>query len=207
MSNHPEPIDEVANIGSSDERLAVVVAGYRGDHETVVRGSTSDDPLVRIAALGALQRLGAITPEVLLNFSHDPDGRVRRRVAELAASFPEFDLLPFLNDPDETVIEMAAWSSGEHETVSDQILERLIHLTVHHDDLLVRESAVAALGAIGDERALPAILQACEDKPTIRRRAVLALAPFAGPEVDAAIESALNDRDWQVRQSAEDIRA
>jgi hypothetical protein len=50
-------------------------------------------------------------------------------------------------------------------------------------------------------------LHACTDKPAIRRRAVLALAPFAGAEVDSAIEAALQDRDWQVRQAAEDIRA
>jgi hypothetical protein len=40
----------------------------------------------------------------------------------------------------------------------------------------------------------------------VRRRAVLALAPFDGPEVDAAIDAALEDRDWQVRQAAEDLR-
>ncbi len=39
----------------------------------------------------------------------------------------------------------------------------------------------------------------------MRRRAVLALAPFDGPEVDAALERAGRDRDWQVRQAAEDL--
>jgi hypothetical protein len=34
---------------------------------------------------------------------------------------------------------------------------------------------------------------------------VLALAPFDGPEVDAAIAAALDDRDWQVRQAADDL--
>ncbi len=38
--------------------------------------------------------------------------------------------------------------------------------------------------------ALPAILTATADKPAVRRRAVLALAPFEGPEVDAALERA-----------------
>ena len=70
----------------------------------------------------------------------------------------------------------------------------------------MREAAVAALGALGDERGLAAILVACGDKPAVRRRAVLALAPFEGPQVEAAIDAALDDRDWQVRQSAEDLR-
>jgi HEAT repeat protein len=61
------------------------------------------------------------------------------------------------------------------------------------------------LGAIGDEAGLPAILVATKDKPAVRRRAVLALAPFEGPDVEAALEAALLDRDWQVRQAAEDL--
>src|SRR5437762_1926107 len=76
-----------------------------------------------------------------------------------------------------------------------------------HADALCREAAVAALGAIGDPAGLPAILRATTDKPAIRRRAVLALAPFDGPEVDAALQRALTDRDWQVRQAAEDLLA
>jgi HEAT repeat protein len=69
----------------------------------------------------------------------------------------------------------------------------------------VREAAVAALGAIGDAAGLPAILAATGDKATVRRRAVLALAPFGGDEVDAALARAREDRDWQVRQAAEDL--
>jgi hypothetical protein len=52
---------------------------------------------------------------------------------------------------------------------------------------------------------LPAILHACHDKPAIRRRAVLALAAFDGDDVDQALHAALSDRDWQVRQAAEDV--
>ena len=74
----------------------------------------------------------------------------------------------------------------------------------------MREAAVAALGALGDDRALDAILAATTDRPAIRRRAVLALAPYVDPEHHgrggvAALERALADRDWQVRQAAEDI--
>ena len=74
-----------------------------------------------------------------------------------------------------------------------------------HADPLVREAAVAALGAQGDASALPAVLAATSDKPAIRRRAVLALAAFEGDEVEARLQSALTDPDWQVRQAAEDL--
>jgi HEAT repeat protein len=202
---NPPPSDQALNDANS--RLNAVLAGYRGDREVVQQSLLSQDPLVRIAGLGALSRLGLLDAEQLRSFANDADYRVRRRVAELAASWPTFDLLPLLSDDHESVVEMAAWACGEHEIVSDVILERLMHLTLLGDDPLVREAAVAALGAIGDQRGLPAILQACTDKPAIRRRAVLALAPFSGAEVDSAIEAALQDRDWQVRQAAEDIRA
>ena len=54
---------------------------------------------------------------------------------------------------------------------------------------------------------LPAVLAALEDKPAIRRRAAVALAAFEGPEVEAALRRCLEDRDWQVRQVAEDLLA
>lgn len=189
-----------------DRRLEIVLAGYRGDDVTVREALVDPDPLVRVAALGAARRRGTLSDQVLASLVDDPDHRVRRRVAELAARHPDVDLSPLLHDEDASVVEMAAWACGERPSPPTTILDRLIHLAVEHSDPLVREAAVAALGAIGDDRGLPAILQGCTDKPAIRRRAVLALAPFSGPEVDAAIAAALEDRDWQVRQAAEDIQ-
>ena len=44
----------------------------------------------------------------------------------------------------------------------------------------------------------------CDDKPAIRRRAVLALAAFDDEQVETRLRAALEDHDWQVRQAAED---
>jgi HEAT repeat protein len=132
---------------------------------------------------------------------------VRRRAAAEARHRGGVDLVPLLDDPEPLVVEAAAWALGERATADGRTLERLSAVAVGHADPLAREAAVAALGAIGDEGGLPAILQATRDKPAVRRRAVLALAPFEGPEVDAALERALADRDWQVRQAAEDLLA
>jgi HEAT repeat protein len=185
---------------------AVVVAGHVGDVETARAGLTSVDPGVRAAALGALDRLDALDDDTITASLSDADVAVRRRAAELAATYPTVDLLAVLDDPDDRVVEVAAWACGEHESARDAIVDRLVELAGTAEDPLVRESAVAALGAIGDERGLAAIIVACSDKPAVRRRAVLALAPFDGDEVEAAIERALVDRDWQVRQAAEDLR-
>jgi HEAT repeat protein len=186
-------------------RREVVVAGHSGDLATVRRGLGDTDPGVRAAALGALERLTELDDATLTAALADPAPGVRRRAAELAARHPSIDLLPVLDDPDARVVEVAAWACGEHELDTDAVVDRLIALAARHDDALVRESAVAALGAIGDERAVPTIIDATEDKPAVRRRAVLALAPFDGAEVEAAVDRALTDRDWQVRQAAEDL--
>jgi hypothetical protein len=44
-----------------------------------------------------------------------------------------------------------------------------------------------------------------EDRFASATEVTEALAPFDGPEVDAAIAAALDDRDWQVRQAADDL--
>ena len=138
----------------------------------------------------------------------DPSPIVRRRAAELAAGDRAVSLLAVLDDHDPTVVEVAAFACGEQGRQDDPdgaaVVARLGDLAIGHDDALVREAAVAALGAIGDPAGLPAILAATRDKATVRRRAIIALAPFDGPEVDEALSRASVDRDWQVRQAAED---
>jgi HEAT repeat protein len=49
------------------------------------------------------------------------------------------------------------------------------------------------------------VIAALDDKPAIRRRAAAALAGFDDPSADAALERCLDDRDWQVRQVAEEL--
>jgi HEAT repeat protein len=64
---------------------------------------------------------------------------------------------------------------------------------------------VAALGPIGHPGGLPAVIDALEDKPTVRRRATVALAGFDDPRVEPALRRASGDRDWQVRQAADEL--
>lgn len=191
---------------ASERRRRVVVAGHRGDAPTALAHLADPDPDVRVAALGALDRCGALGVDAIRDAFTDGAPQVRRRAAELAAARPGVSLQPLLDDDDPTVVEVAAWACGEQEAIDDVVLERLVDLTTTAEAPLVREACAAALGAIGDRRGLAAILAACEDKPAIRRRAVLALAPFDGDEVEAAIDRASTDRDWQVRQAAEDLR-
>lgn len=184
----------------------VASAGHLGQVDVARAGLTDLDSVVRELSLGALERCGDLDDDELWSALRDEVAAVRRRAAHLAATRPHLDLTALLDDSDPTVVEQVAWTYGEHEVVDDAVLHRLIALAVDADVPLVREAAVAALGAIGDDRGLPAILHGCNDTPAIRRRAVLALAPFATDEAETAIDHALTDRDWQVRQAAEDLR-
>ena len=163
-----------------------------------------DDASTRAAALTALERLAALEEAVLCTALGDVEPGVRRRAAQIAARHGAVPLLVSLADSDASVAEMAAWALGERDNVPESVAA-LASMAGAHRDPLCREAAVAALGSLGDAGGLAAILAGTEDKPAVRRRAVLALAPFEGLEVDAALQRALQDRDWQVRQAAEDL--
>jgi HEAT repeat protein len=192
----------------TERRRLVALAGHTGDAGKARAALADHAPSVRATALGALDRLGVLEDDQVSAALSDPAGEVRRRGCELAGGRPGVDLARFLSDPDPGVVEMAAWACGERgdpQTVST--LARLADRQAGHGDPLCREAAVAALGAIGDPAGLPAVLAALEDKPAIRRRAALSLAAFDGPVVDDALRRCLGDRDWQVRQVAEDLLA
>lgn len=183
----------------------IAVAGHTGDAVAARNGLADTDPVARELALGALSRLGELSDDDLRDALTDDAPSVRRRAAMIAGQRPNLSLRAVLDDPDVTVVEAAAWACGEQEQVGDDVLEALIELGVSSGDALIREACTAALGAIGDPRGLATILHGCTDKPAVRRRAVLALAPFDGDDVDAALQAALGDHDWQVRQAAEDV--
>ena len=186
-----------------DNRFRVIEAGFTGDSATARAALTDLDAAVRASALRALMRIGDLNERDITNALGDDDQEVRRVAAECAAHFPSVVLHHLLDDDDVFVAEMTAWSLGERTNPSDDEVNALIHHTTNNAEAVVREACAAALGSLGDERGLPAILAACHDKPAVRRRAILALAPFDGEEVDAALRIAMEDRDWQVRQNAE----
>jgi HEAT repeat protein len=185
-----------------------VVAAYAADPARARAALEDDDPTARALALGALARCESLDVGDLERAAGDAEPVVRRRAAEEAGRLGSGDPRPvaarLLGDEDDTVVEMAAWALGEHQPrVAD--IDALASVVKRHDESLCREAAVAALGALGDSRGLDAILVATEDRATVRRRAVLALAPFDGEAVDRALTAALEDRDWQVRQAGEDL--
>ena len=199
--------NESENLADPDvgDRGRAAIAGHTGDEPLARSLLGSADPSVQATALGALDRMGRLTDGDVVGALADESPVVRHRAVALATDRLAIALVPLLADGDAGVVEQAAWACGERQPAEPGAVAALAEVAVEHDDALAREAAVAALGAIGDEAGLPAILHATADKPAVRRRAILALAPFAGPDVDAALQRALTDRDWQVRQAAEDL--
>lgn len=185
-----------------DDRFLVIEAGITGDEPTARAALDHQEAPVRASAIRALARMGHLAANDIDAAIGDSSPLVRLAGVECAVGFEEVDVTFLLHDPDVFVAEMTAWCLGER-AVSDSSVECLIDAARNHADPVVREASVAALGSLGDERALETILAACGDKPAVRRRAVLALAPFEDPRVDEALRIALEDRDWQVRQNAE----
>jgi HEAT repeat protein len=192
-----------AEPASARRRASVALAGHAGN-EAVVRESLDDaEPKVRLAALTALVRLGRATPSDVARLLEDPDSGVRRGSCEIAATVPGSSVRPLLDDDVPAVVEAAAFAAGELGELG--CVPRLCAIAREHDDPLCREAAVAALGALGDPKGKDAVLEALHDVPATRRRAVVALAAFDGDDVDDALRARLGDRDWQVRQAAEDV--
>ena len=192
-------------------RRRVSAAGHQGDHERARAGLDDPDARVRVAALGALARLAELHSTDVIRALDDPAAEVRRRAVDAAttvrgpgsrAALPAA-LVRALDDPDPLVVVGAAWSLAERRHRA--AVDRLAEVATAHADTRCREAAVAALGAIGDPAGLGAVLAALDDKPTVRRRATVALAGFDDPRVEPALRRAAEDRDWQMRQAAEEL--
>lgn len=190
----------------------LLVAGYRedGSLDALIAAHLSD-PVARrrVLSLRAARRRGVISPDIWRRALVDPEVDVRREALTLVADAPLTDeslfalLVEALSDEDALVVDGAVFALGEH--LYAPAVTELISVATSHTDARCRESAIAALGAIGDDRARPAILAALDDKPAVRRRAIVALANFEGPDIDSALERAREDRDWQVRAAVDQL--
>ncbi|HEV3268643.1 MAG TPA: HEAT repeat domain-containing protein [Acidimicrobiales bacterium] len=165
----------------------------------------------RVLALRGLVRQSLMTRELWLRVLGDLDVEVRRDALQQFAHVEQLDpsvlveVNVLLGDDDALVVEAAAFALGEHLDVN--AVEALCVVATTHEDARCRESAIAALGAIGDDRARSTIIASLKDKPPIRRRAIVALANFEGPDIDAALDEAGEDRDWQVRSAVSQLRS
>ncbi len=171
--------------------------------QQIVENLTASDPRHRVLALRAGVRRGIVSLEQWRAALADPEVTARREALTLLAYEEiDFDLVAplvveALSDEDALVVDGAIFALAEH--VHADAVEQLSTIALSHEDARCRESAVAALGVLGDDRGRHAVLAALEDKPPVRRRAIVALSNFEGPDIEAALARASEDRDWQVR--------
>jgi len=202
--------DESTLAESIEESL--LRAGFAlGDDYVGVLRTNLRSPLARrrILALRGVVRQNLVASDDWRLALADPDVDVRREALnQIAHAQIEDDaiyvaLMGLLNDDDALVVDGAVFALGEHLFVG--AVDQMCVIATSHEDARCRESAIAALGAIGDDRARPAILAALDDKPPVRRRAIVALSNFEGPDIDEALTRASEDRDWQVRAAVNQL--
>ncbi|HEY5092806.1 MAG TPA: HEAT repeat domain-containing protein [Acidimicrobiales bacterium] len=202
--------DEPTLAESPDESLLRAGFAIGDDYVAILRTNLVDDVgRRRVLALRGMVRQGLVTDDEWMSAIDDRDVDVRREALNLIAHVDQIDdevfevMLRRLHDEDALVVDGAIFALGEHFYVG--AVDQLCVIATTHDDARCRESAIAALGAIGDDRARPAVLAALDDKPPVRRRAIVALSNFEGPDIDAALERAREDRDWQVRAAVNQL--
>ena len=225
MGDNPTRPERMGGQSTGPERRReAAAAGHTGDAAGARLYLHDEDPTVRSSALRALERAGDLASRELEAALEDPAPAVRLTALELAAGRGDIAATAAavrLVDDDRRVVEAAAWTCGEKVSAGHTasplhadgggsetaaVVSALVRVARSHEDPLCRESAIAALGAISHPAGLPAILAGLDDKPAVRRRAVIALAPFDGPEVDAALLRATTDRDKQVRAAAAELQ-
>jgi HEAT repeat protein len=202
--------DDATLAESIDESLLRAGFALVDDYVTVLRTNLAS-PVARqrILALRGVVRQGLVTSADWRTAMDDADVDVRREALNQIAHAEIDDeevvaaLIERLSDDDALVVDGALFALGEHLVVG--AVDQMCVIAMSHSDARCRESAIAALGAIGDDRARPAILGALEDKPPVRRRAIVALSNFEGPDIDEALERASTDRDWQVRAAVNQL--
>ena len=196
----PEPSDESllrAGVRGSDEDLALLTAAL--DHP---RSRT------RVLALRGLVRAGDVSDEQWLATLSDTDVVVRREaLTQLSQQAPSVTLADavtsMLTDSDALVVDAAAFALGEF--LYEPAVTALCDVASTHEDARCREAAIAALGALGHDDARAVIIAALRDKPPVRRRAIVALANYEGPDIDEALVMASEDKDWQVRAAVSQL--
>jgi hypothetical protein len=189
--------------------MELVAACLSAELETLRTAVRHPHARARILGLRGLARANALTDDDWSRLCSDPEAEVRREtLAEMgprgACRIATAQLIALLGDPDPLVAEAAAYVAGECHV--GECESALMDMVSSHEDARCRETAVVALGSLGKDSSRATIVAALVDKPTVRRRAVVALANFEGDDIEEALDRAAEDRDWQVRSAVELLR-
>ena len=164
----------------------------------------SRDPNVRRMAAEIANEVAETVREMaprLLSFLTDEDWWVRERVMDALAkmwlSGLTRHLVAFLKDPSDAVRRFAV---GALRRVCDpDAIGALVRTALDDSDWLVRESAVSALAALKDKRAIPYLLKMLDGQPDLRLAVIDALVEIGSLESASNIAECVSDEDPDVR--------
>lgn len=192
---------------------AVRALGYSqaGDPATVpylIAGLEDDAPAVRIAAVAMLVRNRSGDPGIvpaLVAAARDPEGRVRGAIIKALRELGDERAVPVLiaalGDPEARVREYAM--RGLHKMTPPEALLPLIDFARQYVANGSRSwywMVPATLGAIGDARAVPALLDIITyDDPDYRAAAFTALVEIGAPAAGNALLDLLAHADADIR--------
>jgi HEAT repeat protein len=110
-------------------------------------------------------------------------------------------LIRALFHPEPMTVQRAAWILGELK--AQEAIDPMITLVQTSQDLGTLESAVEALGKIGDEKAVEALSRLISTSYlTVRLQVVKALVRIGGNQACAVLQQALHDSSSSVAQEA-----
>lgn len=156
----------------------------------------NENPRVRNAARSVLERVSGEAPEPVLDFSRDPDPRMRIFATSILACMPRPVAVPrlidMLGDADPTVVDCAVAALGTLR--AEEAVDRLAEFLLRSRSW-IRLSALDALTRVGTPAAVRAILAALpgadEDTGAIFASVLGRLEGGAPPELAVEIRSAL----------------
>ena len=167
----------------------------------------SRDVNVRRAAVEIANRVGDPNGDLaprLLKFLRDEDWWVRERVmdvlTEMAGTSLTRHLAEYLSDPSDVVRRYAI---GALVRIKDpRAVGALLRTATNDDDWWVREEAITAVGAIGDPRGVPYLVQMLQTQPETREVCIGALSAMKAKESAEAVSECLQDPSADVRLAA-----
>ncbi len=188
------------------EAVLAAPLDHLGDPDPVIRRLAVSLAASLVTEPGPGERLLAV-------LAGDGEGAVRAAAAEALGGLPGESalaervtaaLLDATDHDDARVVEAAVTALGELPP-RPAVVARLLGMAAEETaDKLVREAAVASLGALADPAAVPVLLELlATGPPQVRRRAVVALTVFDDPAIEAALRRATADRNPMVREVAE----
>jgi twitching motility protein PilT len=188
--------------------LATLGASGKVDQARVVvwlLGSRDGDvQRVAVELFGKLGDAGAeLTPKIL-RLLHDEDWWIRERVidklAALAGPALTRHLAALLTDPSDLIRRFAL--GGLARVKDPRALGAVVRSALDDTDWWVREQALAAIGALGDKKASPYVLQILAKHPLERRACIEAIATLGAVEAAPQIVGLLDDEEAEVRLAA-----